>query len=155
MDSASMVLKLTERQRENNLFGSTKLCFSPFARIDVYGFFHDTIVKGINTCNVSAGISSIRVVPLGDCICGARDVDFTKLTERSDSDIITQYFFAGSDSDEKRRNFIKDSLFVKDFGHEEGNVESKERRKVYDIDWDQHLAKVTEENMLENLPPLL
>ena len=63
VDSASLILKLTERQREKNLFGSTKICFSPFAKLDVSGFVQDVVVKGINTCNVSGG-------------CNARTVSF-------------------------------------------------------------------------------
>ena len=46
IDSASLVLKLTEKQKEKNLFGSTKLCFTPFAKIDVTGFVQDIISKG-------------------------------------------------------------------------------------------------------------
>ena len=146
VDSASLILKLTERQREKNLFGSTKLCFSPFAKIDVLGFVQEVVVKGINTCNVSGGLSYMQLVPLGDCVCGAKDTAYIKPDNEA---TFTRYMIAGSDTEETRRNFIRDSLFVKDFGHEEENVEPKERRRIYAIDWDEHLEQVTEELMLE------
>ena len=151
VDSASLILKLTERHREKNLFGSTKLCFTPFAKMDVYGFVQEIVVKGINSCNVSGGISYIQITPLGDCACGAKDTAYVKPETES---TITRYMIAGSDSEEKKRNFIRDSLFVKDFGHEEENIEPKERRKKYDIDWDEHLDQVTEEFMLEKTPAI-
>jgi hypothetical protein len=37
VDSASLAIKLTERQKEKSLFGSTKLRFSPFLRLDLTG----------------------------------------------------------------------------------------------------------------------
>ena len=149
VDSASLILKLTERQREKNLFGSTKLCFSPFAKLDVHGFVQEVVVKGINTCNVSGGITHIQVVPLGDCACGAKDTEYVKPENET---TLSRYVVSGSDTDEKRRNFIKDSLFVKDFGHEEENVQPKERRRAYEIDWDEHLDQITEEVMLDRTP---
>ena len=151
VDSASLILKLTERQREKNLFGSTKICFSPFAKLDVSGFVQEVVVKGINTCNVSGGVTHIQVVPLGDCVCGAKDTVYVK---PDDETACSRYMVAGSNAEEKRRNFIKDSLFVKDFGHEEENVQPKERRRVYEIDWDEHLDQVTEEVMLEKTPAI-
>ena len=151
VDSASLILKLTERQREKNLFGSTKLCFTPFAKMDVFGFVKEVFVKGINTCNVSGGISFIQILPLGDCACGARDTSHVKL---ENEEKIIRYLVAGTDTEDSRRNFIRDSLFVKDFGHEEENVQPKERRKLYGIDWDEHLDKVTEEVMLEKTPAI-
>ena len=37
VDSASLAVKVTERQKEKSLFGSTKLRFSPFLRLDLSG----------------------------------------------------------------------------------------------------------------------
>ena len=143
VDSASLVLKLTERQKEKNLFGSTKLCFTPFARLDVSGVVQEVIAKGVNAVNVTGGVSHIQVIPLGDCVCGSRDTAFV------DSEHEPFYLKTGND---KLRNFLKGSLFEKDFGHEESNVEPKEKRRIYEIDWDAHLERISEEVLLDRTP---
>ena len=100
---------------------------------------------GINAVNVTGGVSHISVTPLGDCLCGSRDTAFVK----PDSAGGLEYLSAG---DDKKRTFLAGSLFEKDFGHEDSGVEAKERRRSYDMDWEGHLERVTEEVLLDRTP---
>lgn len=51
VDSASLAFKVTERQKEKSLFGSTKLRFTPFLRLDCSGIVQEVVVKGVHTVN--------------------------------------------------------------------------------------------------------
>ncbi len=187
VDSASLVIKRTERQPKDGTpgatpttsnigtgpLGATRLAFTPFLRIDVNGFFQSVKAIGVHTVNVSGGLSEIRVLPLGDCVCGARDTvikapvptsstsssatptkDSTTTSAASDdkshepSSTSSSWYFYSGQAD--KRSFLRGSLFEKDFGDEEGQC--KERKTSYKIEWDQHLNTVTEEHMLDRTP---
>ena len=102
VDSASLALKLTERHKEKSLFGSTKMRFSPFLRLDLSGLVHEAIIKGIHTVNVTGGISEICLVPVGDCLCGARDTALAT-SGSSETNTETKYLYAGSPAIEGKR----------------------------------------------------
>ena len=43
-------------------------------------------------------------------------------------------------------------MCLKDFGHEDTDVEPKERRRLYDLEWEGHLERRSEEVLLERTP---
>ena len=140
IDAASLVLKLTEHQSvDKSMFGSMKLCFTPFARIDCSGIYSEVIVRGMGLVNVAAGLSEVMVVPMGHCLCGKLD---TKAPNTSEVEV--PYVQCGQSGGKK---YLKGSLFEKDFGAEEGQ-NPKERRRSNDIDWESHMDQVTEAKML-------
>ena len=142
IDSASLVFKLTEHQTvDKSMFGSMKLCFTPFARMDCNGIFSELIVKGIGLVNVAGGVSEIILAPTGHCLCGVSDT-------KSNGDPENPFVQCGQPGQKK---YLKGSLFEKDFGSETGGP-PKERQKSYKIDWESHMESVTEDNMLERSP---
>jgi len=103
VDSASLAIKLTEHQKEKSLFGSTKLRFTPFLRLDLSGMVHEVVVKGIHTVNVNAGISEVCLLPVGDCLCGARDTALAN-SGNVEANNETKYIYAGASvADGKKR----------------------------------------------------
>lgn len=150
VDEATFSFKLTEkRNKEIQKANPARLTFTPLLRLECNGTCLETRSIGVHTVNVSGGISSIKLLPMGDCACGERDtVQVTQPEEPKDQEECP-YVFAG---DVSRRFFLKGSLFEKDFGDEEGTC--KERKAKYDIDWDQHIEHVNEDSMLDRTPAL-
>ncbi len=144
VESATLVLKLTELMNDRSLFGSTKQCFSPFLKIDCAGIFQELIIKGMGAVNVCGGVSEILVRPMGICPCGTRDVALQKKPQ-----VETSYVTSGKESS---KEYIKDSLFPKDFGHENDESLPVERRRLYNVNWDEHLEITSEEKMLIRSP---
>ena len=102
VDSASVAFKVTERQKDKSLFGSTKLRFTPFLRLDLAGIVQEVIVKGVHTVNATVGVSEVCLVPVGDCLCGARDTLLASTTT-SENVVEMKYVYAGTSVEGKKK----------------------------------------------------
>ncbi len=158
VESATLVLKLTELLLDGGgrggLFGSTatKQCFAPFLKLDCAGIFQEIMVKGMGAVNVSAGISELRLSPLGRCPCGVEDIFRQQGGGGGDQE--TPYLTSGSISG--RKSYLRGSLFeLSPSGNGEDGVESDlpiERKQSYKVEWDEHLEAASEEKMLLRTP---
>ena len=158
VDSASLVLKLSEISSPKDMKNSSstgplnstssRLSFSPFLRLDVSGFFEEVKSIGLHTVNVTGGISALNVTPVGKCTCGVQDVVIVIEDENKEESTTTStptepILSSGSN---EQKNYLRGSLFQKDYGDEEGTC--KERKCSYEIDWDSHLQTHTESYLL-------
>ncbi len=149
VESATLVLKRTELLSDGrSLFGSTKQCFSPFLRLDCSGIFQEIVVRGMGLVNVSAGVSELRLEPVGCCPCGVNDVP-QQQQQQQQADQGTPYVSCGSPG---QKNFLKGSLFERSVGNEEVEDRPVERQRSYKVDWDDHLECTSEEKMLLRTP---
>ena len=170
VDEASFVFKITEKlSKDVSANNAARFAFTPMLRLDCWGNFMETKAVGVHTVNVSGGVSGIEINPLGDCACGHKDTipvnpttpsnnadesESTTSTEQSTKDnnvpkSETRYLNVG---DNEVKNFLRGSLFEKDYGDEQGMC--KERKCSYSLDWDRHMEEVNEDTMLERTPAL-
>ena len=154
VDFASLVLKATmgQQQHSDKMFApsTSKLTFTPFARLDCAGIFNEVVARGAWSVNVRNGVSEISFVPVGTCVCGTADaVQAEPAIAEEQQPSGTPYLRCGHS---KTRKYLSGSLFEKDFGSESGDQLPKERQRSYVLDWDGHLDTLTEEKMLERTP---
>ncbi len=159
VDFASLTLKRTQLLSDRSLFGSTRQCFAPFLRVECGGIFQEVVVRGMAMANVRAGVSELRVLPAGVCPCGVEEVG-PAAGERQQQQQHEEEARHGSayvsSGKANQRGYLRDSLFEKSFGGEEGEAgggaRPVERRRSYAVDWDGHLEEASEERMLLRTP---
>jgi hypothetical protein len=55
------------------------------------------VVKGVHTVNANVGVSEVCLVPVGDCLCGARDTILASTTTSENVDNVGEmrFLYAG------------------------------------------------------------
>ncbi|XP_052096921.1 intermembrane lipid transfer protein VPS13B-like isoform X1 [Mytilus californianus] len=101
----SVMFKLTEKLREKVHYGPQKIAFKPFILLEGEGIAVDILVKGLAFFDAQVGITHLKMLCQGQCICGIKD----------DTDTKSSVMVQGGDSlqDKTEANYYSNSLFDK------------------------------------------
>ncbi|CAC5371342.1 VPS13B [Mytilus coruscus] len=101
----SIMFKLTEKLREKVHYGPQKIAFRPFILLEGEGIAVDILVKGLTFFDAQVGITHLKMLCQGQCICGIKD----------DTDTKSSVMVQGGDSlqDKTEANYYSNSLFDK------------------------------------------
>lgn len=73
--SRLFISQLTEKFKEKIRYGPQKMAFRPFIFLEAEGLALDILLQGLNYFNIQLGLTNIRLLSEGNCICGAQDQD--------------------------------------------------------------------------------
>ena len=123
---ATLTLKMAASVKQKGFYRGGKQCFNSYLLCSLQGMLCEVNTKANNWINVQAGISQLRVSPVGQ-----------------PSELLDHYIMAGAED----TKYLQNSLFAPDFGSEEETP-----RELQDLevpDWDSHLSSVTESVLVE------
>lgn len=68
------LIQLTESVRETAQYhGPNRLHFKPFLFLEAQGLSTEVVLQGLQFFNAQFGITNMKIVAQGPCICGATD----------------------------------------------------------------------------------
>ena len=68
----SLLLQLTEHTKEKAHYGPKKVSFKPFMYLESEGISLEVLIQGLLFFDVQCGITNLRIFSQGNCICGAK-----------------------------------------------------------------------------------
>ena len=124
---ATLTLKLAANVKQKGFYRGGKQSFNSYLVCCLQGMYSEVTTKGNNWVNVQAGVSQLKVTPVG-----------------APSEVVEQYIVSGAET----TKYLDNSLFAPEFGSEEAPT-PRELRDLEDACWDSHLERLTEAALLE------
>ncbi|XP_041362052.1 vacuolar protein sorting-associated protein 13B-like [Gigantopelta aegis] len=131
---ASVMFKLTEKMKPAQL-ASQRVAFQPFLFLESEGLTAEILVHGLGFFDAQCGITILRILTAGNCICGIADMTDPR------SQVLLH---AGEPLENKTQmNFLSQSLFDPNSPENLGDV------REFPLDEERHLATYTEQYGLQ------